>query len=118
MTVRVNSQDLTMELDMGAAVSVISEKTFNRLLPTAKLHPTSLLLRTYTGQPLTVVGQLKDIDIAHGACTHTFSLIVMAGDGPSRFGWDWLKEIKLDQKTIGLTTLDIQPVQLPELLRK
>ena len=41
VAVRVNSQDLTMELDTGAAVSVISEKTFNRFLPTAKLHPTS-----------------------------------------------------------------------------
>ena len=29
VSVRVNSQDLTMELDTGAAVSVISEKTFN-----------------------------------------------------------------------------------------
>ena len=73
VSVRVNSQDLTMELDTGAAVSVISEKTFNRLLPTAKLHPTSLLLRTYTGQPLTVVGQLKDIEVTYGACTHSLS---------------------------------------------
>ena len=46
------------------------------------------------------------------------SLIVVAGDGPSLFVWDWFKEIKLDWKTIGLTTLDIQPVQLPELLQK
>ena len=99
MSVQVNSQDLTMELDTGAAVSVISEKTFNRLLPTAKLHPTSLLLRTYTGQPLTVVGQLKDIEVTNGACTHSLSLIVVAGDGPSVFSWDWFKEIKLDWTT-------------------
>ena len=39
-----------MEVDTGAAVSVISEETRARLFPNIKVNDTSVILTTYTGE--------------------------------------------------------------------
>ena len=60
-TVQVEDQDLTMEVDTGASVTVISEATRGKIWPTQPappLHPTAVKLRTYTGEAIPVVGKL------------------------------------------------------------
>ena len=54
--VQVNGKPIQMELDTGAAVSVISEQLHKKLFPDAKLRPAHALLRTYTGEPMAVTG--------------------------------------------------------------
>ena len=51
----LNGAPTQMELDTGAALSLISESTYTQLwkIPPT-LEPTSMRLRTYSGQPLTV----------------------------------------------------------------
>ena len=48
VTVTVNDRPLQMELDTGAAVSIISERERHRLYPHISLRPSHTLLRTYT----------------------------------------------------------------------
>ena len=55
----VNGTSLTMEVDTGAAVSIISEKTRRALLPHLKLRASDLVLRTYTEEPIKVIGTLN-----------------------------------------------------------
>ena len=62
--VTINGQPLTMEVDTGAAVSLISEATVRSLFPRAKLQPSTAMLRTYTGEPMAVVGELS-VDIQY-----------------------------------------------------
>ena len=39
VAVRTNNQPLTMELESGADVSIVSEKTYRALLPGTELQP-------------------------------------------------------------------------------
>ena len=57
--VQVNSVYLVIELDTGAAYSIISKDTWKRLLPNLSLEDVDLLLATYTGERLNVLGQLS-----------------------------------------------------------
>ena len=97
----LNGQKTAMELDTGAAVSLISEETYRRLLPTSALKSTPVALRTYTGQSMSVAGQIE-VEVRYQHQTHTLPLFVVTGDGPSLLGRNWLKHLILDWKTIGL----------------
>ena len=45
---QLNGQHLTMELDTGAAMSLISEETQQKEFPDVVLRPSSVVLKTYT----------------------------------------------------------------------
>ena len=94
----VNGKTLTMELDTAAAVSIISEQTQR------KTRRSTAILRTYTGESMTVAGELE-VQVNYGSQSHKLPLLVVAGKGPSLFGRDWLQHIQLNWKTIGLATL-------------
>lgn len=115
--VQVNGKFLTMELDTGAAVSVISEDAQRRLFPATALKRTSVVLRTYTGEPIRVAGQL-DVEVQYGSQKCTLPLVVVAGKGPTLLGRDWLQYIQLDWKTIGLAALDKGQARVQSLLHR
>ena len=106
-----------MELDTGAAVSLISEETYRKLLPTSALKPTSVNLRTYTGQSMSVAGQIE-VEVRYQQQTHTLPLFVVTGEGPSLLGRNWLKHLILDWKTIGLVSRCHGEERVKDLLRK
>ena len=57
--VRVNDKPLWMELDTGAAVSIVSEYQLKVLHPSISLQPSEVLLQTYMGERITVVGEVN-----------------------------------------------------------
>ena len=85
VTVTVNDQPLKMELDTGAAVSIISEQEQRKLYPLTSLHPTHTLLRTYTGATMPVAGEMT-AQVEYGSQRCTLPLIVVAGNGPALLG--------------------------------
>lgn len=54
----MNELPLKMEVDTGVALSVAPESTIGALLPSTELEPTNVVLRTYTGEPISVRGVL------------------------------------------------------------
>ena len=54
----VNSRKVSMEVDTGAAVSVISKETRARLIPNIKVNDTSVILTTYIGEQMAVTGKI------------------------------------------------------------
>ena len=50
---------LSMELDTGAEVSIISEKTREEIFPEERLRSSDLKLKTYTDEPMKVTGTLN-----------------------------------------------------------
>ena len=56
--VRVNDVPVTMEVDTGAAVLVMSRQQQQKLFPQAQLHPSHVVLLTYTAESVAVVGML------------------------------------------------------------
>ena len=84
-----------MEVDMGASASVISMNIYKKLFPNTSLNASTVCLKTYTGKPMPVAGEI-DVEIQYGSQVCTFSLTVVEGSGPSLFGYDWLCHLTLD----------------------
>ena len=105
-----------MEIDAGAAVSIISDRTRTNLpyLVKLPLQPTQVTLRTYTGETIPVLGELSVIVTSQGT-NHTLPLLVVKEDGPSLVGRIWLTKIQLDWKSIFTV---IGERQLDELLHQ
>ena len=84
--VTLNDAPLDMELDTGAAVSLISKATYNRLWETApQLVPTTTRLHTYSRQQLVVLGTLT-VTVKYEAQQVVHPIIVVEGASPSLLG--------------------------------
>ena len=55
----VKDTQLTMEIDTGAAVSLITKQTFRKLYPELSLQPSHAILKAYTGERIPVLGEAK-----------------------------------------------------------
>ena len=102
VSVHANNKDLTMELDTGAALSVISESTYlSTWSPTERppLKPSNATLTTYSGESLEVCGAIT-IPVTYKQQSNQLSLQVLKKEGPSLLGRDWLKHLVLDWKQI------------------
>ena len=96
-TVKVNDVSLTVEVDTGASLSLISEETYHQLWPSnqPQLRRSEKVLSTYTSESLKVLGSLL-VSVEYGVQKSQLELLVIAGSGSSLFGRDWLLKIKLD----------------------
>jgi hypothetical protein len=86
---------IDMELDTGAAVSLVSEQTFKQHWPNKTLEESTTTLQTYSGEDITVQGVVQ-VDVEYKNQNVTVPMFVVAGSGPSLFGRNWLKKITLD----------------------
>ena len=96
----IDEKPVVMEVDTGAAVSVVSEDVFKRTFPGAELRPSKLVLRTYTGESMPVLGELA-VQVKYGSLApKKLDLAVVKGSGTWLLGRNWLHHIRLDWKTI------------------
>ena len=114
VTVTIDGKQLPMELDTGAAVSIISDKTRRSLFPDLELRESALVLKTYTDELMEVVGQLR-VRVKYGSQEQKLILVVVAGSGPSLFGRNWLKYLRLDWSRIA-SVRTTRPTSLDSLL--
>ena len=87
-----------MELDTGATLSLVSEKTYHSLFspdaaPQSKASKAEL--KTYTREVLSILGTIT-VTVSYKDQVADLNLLVVAGDGPSLMGRDWLNHINLD----------------------
>ena len=117
--IKVNGKTLTMEVDTGAGLSLISESTLKQVMPEAlaNLQESSVRMKTYSGEPLKVLGKVH-VAVEYGEQHARLPLYVVAGNGPTLLGRQWLVgPIGLDWKTIGLHRVSFQS-GLDALLQK
>ena len=88
----INGEKTQMELDTGAAVSIISTETQCKLFPHEQLTDSSLILTTYSGEQLQVAGQML-VHVKYGKQQAQLPLYVVKGNGPSLMGRDWLQKL-------------------------
>ena len=74
-----------MELDTGAAMSIMSEQTLQQFFTQASLKQIHVLLRTYSGEPLKVLGELM-AEVRYGKQCCTLPLLIVSGTGPTLLG--------------------------------
>ena len=88
----VDGVTLPVELDTGASVCLISQKEY---LPKAELQKSDILLKTYTGEKLHVLGELQVL-VKYNGQEQQLPLLVLAERGPSLWGRTWLAAIQLN----------------------
>ena len=116
--IQLNGKPLQMEVDTGAALSIISGDTKQKILPQATLQKSQILLQTYTGEKMEVLGELQ-VDVKYKKQSKSLMLVVVGGSGPSLFGRNWLEQIRLDWKTIGAIAMEHKsPMGIDELCAK
>ena len=98
----INGTSTRMEIDTGAAVTILSEDTFRQVekgQEVSRLKPTKARLRTYTGEEINVMGEVQ-LPVEYGSGKHNLSALVVHGKGPSLLGRDWLSQVRLDWDNI------------------
>ena len=99
--VELNGHLISMELDSGASVSLISAKTDRDIFKDEPLQASTTALTTYSGQRLEVVGK-RQVEVVVEGQRAMLPLIVVAGEGQSLIGRDCLRGIRRNWKSIGL----------------
>eukprot|EP00731_Ephydatia_muelleri_P039008 Em1040g1a len=93
--IAVNGTTIEMEVDTGAAVSLVSERTWKQIRGQVKLRKADVVLRAYNHMRLKVLGE-AELQVQYGGRRYELLLRVVKEDGPSLIGRDWLQQIKLD----------------------
>ena len=105
LSVKILDKILQMELDTGASLSLISEETFNSTFGNSlQLNPSSVVLHTYSGEPISVLGSV-DVPVFHNSQSATVPLVVVKGKGQSLFGRNWMEHFRLDWSSINKVQL-------------
>ena len=121
----VNGAVLTMEVDTGASVSLISDQTYRTTWTAAKrppLQPSDTRLYTYSGELIEVLGTIS-VTVSYKQQTKQLSLLVVPTEGPALFGRDWLQAIVLEWKQLNrvhnIRSRALQDIlnQYPELFK-
>ena len=106
--INVAGKPIHMEVDTGAAVSIISEDWYirNCQLP---LETTAVKLKTYNGESIPILGKLV-APVTYQSGQFNLPAYVVKGNSPSLLGREWLRHIKLDwQNIFGVTTDESVP---------
>ena len=97
--VEIEGKTVSMELDTGAAVSIMSSTAWRTLFPRQTLKEADVALRTYTAEKMSVLGQCQ-VNVKVNGQKKQLVLTIVKGDGPSLLGRDWLKHLQLDWQRI------------------
>lgn len=92
----IGGKVVSMELDTGASVSLISHDMCRSLWPQTKLKRTDIVLTTITGQPINVAGKCSVDVVYQGQLYPNLCLFVVESAGAPLLGRDWLSKIQLD----------------------
>eukprot|EP00731_Ephydatia_muelleri_P018868 Em0011g908a len=98
VTLQVNGVNLPMEIDTGAAVSILSEATYKSTWSASSRPPmaySNIVLRTYSGHKLHVLGKVG-VNVSFQGKTAKLDLIVVSNEGPTLLGRDWLAALDMD----------------------
>ena len=86
-----------MEVDTGAGVSIVLEKTGEEIFSEEKLWSSNLKPKTYTNEPMKVSGTLNG-EVQYEDQFKKLVLLITAGNGPNLLGRNWLNHTELNWK--------------------
>ena len=96
--VKINKKRVKMEVDTGAAVSVMSITLF-RELEGSELEVSSMKLRPYSGEILSPLG-VGRVEVEYNQMRMKLPIIVLEGPVPTLLGRNWIKEMNIQWTTL------------------
>ena len=88
-----------MEMYTRAALSLVSEATFNKLWSSKYPSPSNVCLCSYSRVAIPIAGSM-DVTVVYKGQAAQLPLIVMNGEGPSLFRRNWLENLRFDWRKI------------------
>ena len=119
VTATVNGVDLQMEVDTGAAISILPASWYDAHFASESLRPSTLRLTAYNGQAMPAQGVFTASVTVNGE-TARADLHVVDTTGPPLLGRAWLNTFRLDWTKIKnvATSSDHRPTALVEIKSK
>ena len=100
ITVAMEGKGLEMEVDTGAAVSILPYREYERSFNHLALKPSRVKLKTYSGERITPKGELTvDVKIK-GRIYHKLPMIVVDSPGPPLLGREWMRVVSIEWRDI------------------
>ena len=96
--VNINAVTVVMELDTGASATLINETVYQQInegQQKPELQESKMVLRSYTGQAVPIVGRFT-ASVIYQDQTKKLPVTVVKGKQPCLLGRDWLEEIRID----------------------
>ena len=101
-----------MEIDTGSSNTLIGEDTYSSLRVRPKLKPSSVKLKSYTGDVVPVLGEFRTSVAYKGERHDRLKVIVIQGSKANLLGRDWLNLIKLDWKEVhGIGNVSVEELK-------
>ena len=97
----LEGKPVSMEVDTGSAVSIVSEVEYKKWFKHLKLQPTptQFQLKTYSGESLPLLGEIR-VAVKYQTQEMQLPLVVAQGKKPVLLGRNWLEKLNLDWSTI------------------
>ena len=100
LCVAVNGQEVSMELDTGASVSLITDRVWKEMVaPHPVLRPSVIKLRTYTGETIDCLGEIS-VSVGYNQQQHNCRMAVVKGEGPCLLGRDCLQHFQVPWRDV------------------
>ena len=90
----LNGKPVRMEVDTGAAVSVMSHSCYEKVKASNALVKSGLKLKTYTGEVVNPEG-VGEVEVEYQNQRFQLPITVVKGDVPNLMGRDWLSKLRL-----------------------
>lgn len=102
ITVLVNSIESCMEIDRNLCFNNLRSMK-RQLFPDVPLSDSPVILKMYTQEKMALLG-VFNADAQHNGQNKSLTLHVIEGNGINLFGHEWLEELRINWKTIFLST--------------
>lgn len=114
VNIQVEGKPLNIQIDTGAAVTVVPEYVYDSHFAHVTCQPTKVTLRTYTGEQMTLKGQCE-VAVVYKGQSMILLVVVVKDNGrrlPALLGRNWLEHLKLDWSAIGQVTAEDRAMSL------
>ncbi|KAL1476321.1 hypothetical protein MTO96_036592 [Rhipicephalus appendiculatus] len=105
MQLMLGRKRVQLQVDTGAAVSLILEDLWKQLVNPPPLTPSTVKLKTYGRAPLEVKGQ-AEVPVEYNGQRKILPVVVLPGNKPSLPGRDWIED--LDVELNGIHTVEAE----------
>ena len=99
VSIELCNEPHNFEIDTGATRSITRKESYNQLRDKAELKSSKAVLSTYTGERISVTGEVM-VPLKYQDQQYCLPAIVVKAPGPNLLESDWLQVIKLNWQNI------------------
>lgn len=103
VSVGIDGKQVKMQVDTGAAVSVMSKSEFRKMFPHKQCQKTNVRLTAYNGSSIPIRGRVQ-VRVTYEGKDHTLPLIIARDVKslvmPNLLGRDWLSQVRLNSRHV------------------